>query len=57
MPTFDGMAAVCGRLSLPTIDGKVLWLGGEGASLPAVEINLETLDVSVKKSLTRENPP
>jgi len=50
MPTFDGMAAAGGRLYLTTIDGKVLCLGNQGTPLPASEIELETLDVSIKQS-------
>ncbi|HUT13732.1 MAG TPA: PQQ-binding-like beta-propeller repeat protein, partial [Thermoguttaceae bacterium] len=50
MPTFDGMAAAGGRLYLTTVDGKVLCLGDEGTPLPASEIDLEPLDVSVKES-------
>lgn len=50
MPTFDGMAAAGGRIYLSTIDGKVLCLGDEGTPFPASEIDLETLDVSVKES-------
>ena len=50
MPTFDGMAAAGGRLYLTTVDGKLLCLGDEGTPLPASEIELETLDVSVKES-------
>jgi hypothetical protein len=50
MPTFDGMAAAGGRLYLTTIDGKVLCLGNRGMPLPASEIELETLDVSIKES-------
>ena len=50
MPTFDGMAASGGRLYLTTIDGKVLCLGGDGTSLPAAKVHVETLDVSVKES-------
>jgi len=50
MPTFDGMAAAGGRLYLTTVDGKVLCLGSEGTPLPAVHMDLETLDVSIKES-------
>lgn len=49
MPVFDGMAAANGRLFFASVDGKVVCLAGEGASLkPAPDASIAPLDISVK---------